>query len=553
MRRKPLLSGHRLRTLARLALLALVGTAGAAPARAAEPAPVSGGTLVFSDVQLIYAWQRQGAGRYNIGTVLSQIVDRLVYQEPGTGRIVPWIASAFEVNEDAREFTFKLRPGVTFSDGTPVDAGIVKANLDQFGLGDEQKGIPQSFEFQGYDRTEVVAPDTVKVYLKEPNRYFLVALSSPTTGLAARSTLEKNYKEQGKAENLVGSGPFVFKSEVPKKEVVIVRRDDYAWPPEGARNPGKPYLDRIVFREIAEEGLRTGALESGQVHVAKGIQPADEAELESEGFKIYGQKPILNVVDQISIRVDNPLVSDPRVRRALAIGVDRKELVDTVLSRNYNPTTGLLVAGSPGHVRFDKELAYDPKEANRLLDAAGWVRNAQGIREKDGKPLKLSVAASSQSSAVRPAMEFVGQQWRELGVVLVNRTLDDTYFNQSTNNIEVPLRIFRPGLAGGLAGVFGYPHGLTSNNATTLHSDPALEALFREDLRTTDPAKQQALLSEIQKKLIVDDAYTIPLYEASQTYGAAPNVHVSFNSNTLPLFQETWIAAGAGSTRQSSK
>lgn len=541
MRRTSRLSVPPLRMLARLALAASVGSACLGPAHATD-VPVTGGTLVFSDVQLIYAWQRQGAGRYNIGTVLSQIVDRLVYQEPGTGRIVPWIASSFEVNDNATEFTFRLRPGVTFSDGTVVDAEIVKANLDQFGLGDEQKGIPPSFEFQGYDRTEILAPDAVKVYLKEPNRYFLVALSSPTTGLAARATLERNFKEQGKADNLIGSGPFVFKSEIPKKEVVIARREGYAWPPEGAKNPGAAYLDRVVFREIAEEGLRTGALASGQVHVAKGIQPADEAQLESQGFKIYGQKPILNVVDQISIRVDNPLVSDPRVRRALSIGVDRKDLVDTVLSKNYNPTTGLLVAGSPGHVRFDKDLTFDPKEANRLLDEAGWARNAQGIREKDGKPLRLSVAASSQSSAVRPAMEFVGQQWRELGVVLVNRTLDDTYFNQSTNNIDVPLRIFRPGLAGGLAGVFGYPRGLTSNNSTTLHSDPALEALFREDLRTTDPAKQQALLTEIQKKLIVDYAYTIPLYEASQTYGAAPEVRIAFNSNTLPLFQETFIA-----------
>jgi len=533
------LPAPRRRDLLALVLAASLGAA-AAPGHAAEGKPVQGGRLIFSDVQLIYSWQRQGAGRYNHGNVIGQIVDRLVYQRPD-GAIVPWIASSFESNGDATQFTFKIRPGVSFSDGSPLDANAIKANFDQFGFGDEAKGIPASLEFLGYDRTEIVAPDTVRVILKDPNRYFLIGLSSPTVGIASLRTLEKTFKEQSKPENLIGSGPFVFKSEIPKKEVVLSRRDDYAWPPEGAANPGKPYLQEVVYREIVEEGLRTGALQSGQVHIAKGIQPSDEALLADEGFRIYGQKPLLNVTDQISIRVKNPLVEDRRVRLALSIGIDRKELVETVLSKSYGPTTGLLVRGSPEYVSFDKELAFDPKKANQLLDEAGWVRNAQGIREKDGKQLRLSVAASSQSSAVRPAMEFIGQQWRQLGVVLINRAGDDTFMNQSATNSDVPLRIFRPSLAGGLAGIFGYLRGFNGNNVTTLHADPETEELFRQDLRIVDPAKQRESIAKIQHKLIVENAYTIPVYEASQTYGAAPNVHLTFNSNTVPLFQEAWI------------
>jgi peptide/nickel transport system substrate-binding protein len=510
-------------------------------ARAADVKPVYGGTLIFADVQLIYTWQLQAGSRYNIGNGLNQVVDCLVYQQPGTGKIVPWLAASFAINDDATVFTFKLRDDVTFSDGTKLDVKIVKANLDQAGLGDEQKGIPQNFDFQGFDRSEIVDDHTVKVVLKHPNRYFIVALSYASSGLVAQSTLDKSFKDQARPQSIIGTGPFKFESEVPKQEVVLVRREEYRWPPQGAQNPGKAYLDKIIFREIIEEGIRTGALQSGQADIVKGIQPADETLLESQGFHIYGQRPLLNVTDQISIRVDNKLVADRDVRFALSIGINRKELVDTVLSKSYSPTTALLLKDSPGYVSFDKELAYDPDKANALLDGAGWLRNAQGIRVKDGKPLRLSVAASSQSSAVKPAMEFIGQEWRKLGVVLINRAGDDTFMNQSSQSSEVPLRIFRPALTSGLVGVFGYPNGNNANNTTTLHSDPALEALFKQDLATLDPVKQLQLLAEIQRKLIVDYAYTIPVYEASQTYGTSKRVHIAFNSNTLPIFQNTWL------------
>jgi peptide/nickel transport system substrate-binding protein len=526
---------------------ALVGLAAAGitaqggRARAASGQPVYGGTLIFADVQLIYTWQVQAAGRYNIGNGVNQVVDRLVHQLPADGSIVPWIAESFSVNPTATEFTFRLRDGVTFSDGTKLDVNAVKANLDQAGYGDKAKGIPQNFDFQQYDRTEIVDDRTVKVYLKAPNRYFIVALSYPTSGLLGLATLAKSFTEQTRPQNIIGSGPFVFQSEVPRQEVTLIRREDYRWPPAGAANPGKAYLEKVVFREVAEDGLRTGVLQSGQAHVVKGIPPSDEEGLLAQRFLIHGQRPLLNVVDQISIRVDNKLVSERDVRYALSIGVNRAELVDTVLSKSYSATTGLLRRNSPGYVTFDRELAYDPDKANRLLDNAGWQRNRQGIREKNGQVLRLSVAASSQSSAVRPAMEFVGQQWRELGVVLINRAGDDTFMNQSSQSIDVPLRIFRPGLTSGLVGVFGYANGFNSNNTATLHSDPALEALFKQDLAEPDPAKQLALLTEIQRKLIVDYVYTIPLYEASQTYGTGKRVRLAFSSNTLPVFQDSWI------------
>jgi peptide/nickel transport system substrate-binding protein len=356
-----------------LAGLAVAGVAASGRStKAAAEQPVRGGTLIFADVQLIYTWQLQAGGPYNIGNGLNQVVDCLVWQEAATGRIVPWIAESFARNDTATEFTSRLRDGVTFSDGTKLDAAIVKANLDQAGLGDQQKGIPQNFDFQGYNRTEIIDDRTIRTFLSQPNRYFIVALSYPTSGLVARATLDRSFKDNTKPRNIVGSGPFVFQSEVPRQEVVLVRREDYRWPPQGAANPGKAYLDKLVFREVAEDALRAGVLQSGQAHIVKGIAPSDEPLLEAQGFRIYGQRPLLNTTDQISIRVDNKLVNDRNVRFALSIGVNRKETVDTVLSNSHSPTTALLRKDSPGYVAFDRELAYDPDKANKLLDEAGW-------------------------------------------------------------------------------------------------------------------------------------------------------------------------------------
>lgn len=511
-------------------------------AQAAPSAPRYGGELLFTDVILTPSWLRSAASTYAVGNVMHQLLDRLVYQND-QGEIVAWLASAFSVNDAGTEFTFTLRKGVSFSDGTPLTAAVVKANLDQLGLGDEKKGFRPGFEFSGYERTDVVDADTVKVVLKEANSYFLVGLTTPNTGIVAASTLDKDVKGQARPENIIGTGPFVFKSEIPKREIVLTRREDYAWPPQGASNKGKAYLDRVIYREITEEGLRTGALRSNQAHLVKGIQPADEAGLEKDGFVIYGQRPILNVVDQISVRAKNPLVADEKVRRALSIGINRRELVDTVLSKSYHPATGLLIRTAPGHTSFDSELAFDPKKANQLLDEAGWVKNGKGIREKNGQDLRLTVGASTQSSAIRPALEFVAQQWRELGVILINRAGDDTYFNQMATDPAGPLRAYRPSLSGGLGGIFGYLRGQTANNLSTLTPEPGLEELFREELRTIDAAKRTELLHRIQRRLVVDLAYSIPLFEASQTYGAPANVKVRFSSNTLPFFQETWIDA----------
>src|SRR4051794_19165699 len=176
---------------AALLLTACGGNAGGAQQTAADDGkPVQGGTLTYAEVTPITTFQTQAARFYEKANVLNSVLDRLTYFDAESGKLVPWIASSFKANEDNTEFTFDIRPGVTFSDGTALDAAAVKANLDALGKGIEKAQIQPNVDFAAYKSAEVVDKDTVKVQLKSADANFLRATSSVTAGLVSPKTLE---------------------------------------------------------------------------------------------------------------------------------------------------------------------------------------------------------------------------------------------------------------------------------------------------------------------------------------------------------------------------
>ncbi|MEG2631539.1 MAG: ABC transporter substrate-binding protein, partial [Comamonas sp.] len=154
----------RARPLAAVALALALAGCNKAPDTAASTSatPQNGGTLVYLEQQAHNALYPPNGGFYPNGGILNQITDKLTYQNPRTLEIEPWIAESWSINADATEYTFKLRPGVTFSDGTPLDADAVAANFDRFGLGDKTLKHSVSEVINNYARSEVLDPLTVK-------------------------------------------------------------------------------------------------------------------------------------------------------------------------------------------------------------------------------------------------------------------------------------------------------------------------------------------------------------------------------------------------------
>jgi peptide/nickel transport system substrate-binding protein len=168
---------------------------------AAENAPKNGGTLIYLEQQAHTNLYPPAGGFYPNGGILNQITDKLTWQNPKTLQIEPWIAQSWTTNADYTEYTFKLRPGVTFSDGTPLDANAVAKNFDTYGLGNKALNQPVSEVINNYLKSEVIDPLTVKFFFKSPSPGFLQGTSAIGSGLVSLSTLEKNFNQLGSAQH----------------------------------------------------------------------------------------------------------------------------------------------------------------------------------------------------------------------------------------------------------------------------------------------------------------------------------------------------------------
>lgn len=269
--------------LSRRALLAAATALVLPLAAQADSVPVQGGTLIYLDQQAHTALYPPAGGFYPNSGVLNQITDKLTWQNPETLEIEPWIAESWQINADFTEFTFKLRPGVTFSDGTLLDAVAVAANFDSYGLGKPEQNFRPSEVLNNYEKSEVIDPLTVKFTFKKPSPGFLQGTSVIGSGLVSLSTLARKFDELGDASKVIGSGPFVVTSETVGTEILFKVREDYNWAPKSFAHQGRAYLDEIRLLIVPEDSVRIGALLSGQADVVRQIQAYDEAQITAAG------------------------------------------------------------------------------------------------------------------------------------------------------------------------------------------------------------------------------------------------------------------------------
>jgi peptide/nickel transport system substrate-binding protein len=528
------------------AALALAGALGLSAcggsAQSASPAsgssatgdPVKGGDLVFAEVTPINQWQTQNARFYEKANVLNSVLDRLTYFDPEKKELVGWIAEGFEANDAQTQFTFTIRDGVTFSDGTALDGAAVKANLDALGEGIASAQIQPNVDFGAY-KSSKVSGNKVIVTLSRPDANFLRSTSSVAAGLVSPATLKGDNAAQNDISKIVGSGPFVYASQVPDQEVKFTSRDDYAWAPKTAANQGAAYLDSLTIRYLPEVGNRAGAVQTGQVDLARGLQPVDEEAVSGSGNQVLAVPGLDLTANMAALRVGSGQLADVKVRQALGKAIDRQSIKDTVLSDSYTVAASILNHGAPGFVDLSSDLAYDPEGAKALLEEAGWKVGSDGIREKDGKKLEITVTSSNNSVVIKPAFELIEQQWAQVGIKLVNRAADNTFLATALTDPKVEIFGTRQFAYGGLGPVFG-----PETNTQTLHTDAERDALYTKEQAASTTQEHVKLVGEEQRKLVVDDAAILPLWDEVQVYGAHAGVHVDFTTGTAPIFQGAW-------------
>lgn len=529
----------RLATAVTAAGVFLTSCGGAARDPQAAGPPKPGGTLslgIALDPACVDPQQVALNAGLNVGR---QLTDSLTDQDPKTGAITPWLATSWEVSPDARSFTFHLRDGATFSDGSTVDAEAVKANFEGIiKLG--AKAPLGSGYLAGTKEITAVDPHTVRVEFTAPNVQFLQASSTVSLGLLSPKSVVTPPEQRCQGAGLVGSGPFVFERYQPSTEVVITKRRDYTWGSTLFSRPGEAYLDRIVYKIIPEAGVRTGALVSGQLSAISDVQPNDEPQFAPGSGFTQHVRANPGVVFNLQPNTSNPLFSDTTVRQAISKAINRQELVDTVLSPSYKPGTSVLAATTPGYTDLSASLRHDPDGARKLLDQAGWAPGPDGIRVRDGQRLSFEVPYSASLAFNRSALELVQQQLKKVGVEASIKLLSPTESTQIQNTGAYDVLFYNVTRAEPdiLRGQFSSQ----SRNLSKIQPGSGPDELLTQQESEPDPAKRKELVAAAQR-VIVEQAYGIPLFELTQVLAAAPSVHgLTYEASSRLQFHDTWLA-----------
>ncbi|HBR6852215.1 TPA: TIGR04028 family ABC transporter substrate-binding protein [Klebsiella aerogenes] len=532
----------------RLPTLAALFIAGAFSVSAAQT-PIKGGTLIYLEQQPHTNLYPPAGGFYPNGGILNQITDKLTWQNPETLAIEPWIAESWTSNDDKTEYTFKLRPGVTFSDGTPLDANAVAKNFDTYGLGNKALRLPVSEVINNYDRSEVIDPLTVKFYFKKPSPGFLQGTATIGSGLVSLSTLARSFEALGDARHIIGSGPFTVKDEKPGRELTLVARKDYQWGPKNLAQQGPANLDGITYIVTPEDSVRIGALLAGQAGFIRQVQAYDEKQATDQGFNIYAA-PTRGVNDSLSFRPDNPLVADQRVRQALLHATNAKQVVETLFSPNYPQASSVIARTAAGYVDLSDKLAFDQQKAKQLLDEAGWIPGADGIRQKAGQRLALTVYESLPQPQNKEVLQLVAQQWRQVGVALSVKAGDaGSRVLDNLDPLKTPLTVSEVGRADpDVVKSMFFPanrdallqQGGSSDKVKSFRDDK-LNALLTAISAEVDGQKRLQLTGDAQRYLL-DNAYVIPIFEEPQVFAGASWVKgVRFEAVGRPSFYGVWL------------
>ncbi|ALM87369.1 ABC transporter substrate-binding protein [Bordetella sp. N] len=510
------------------ALLLLCGAVLGPTAMAATPQ--AGGTLrvaLDGDPQCVDPQQPGNNTALNIGR---QITDSLTDQDPKTGAIVPWLATRWKVEDDSRSFTFVLREGVTFADGSPLDADAVRANLEGIVKLGARSSLGSTY-LAGLDRVDTPDAHTVVIRFKDANAQFLQATSTMSLGLLSKATLAKSPEERCQGQ-VVGSGPFVLQSFVHNQAVKLKRRDDYAWGSSLAAHPGRAWLDGIEFRVIPESGVRTGSLVSRQIDVNTSVLPQDEKVLQAQGLPILARSNpglVYSLYPQESL----PIGGDIAVRRALVKGINRPEL-QTILSQYQRAATSLLAQTTPLYIDHTADLAYDPEGAIKLLDDAGWKPGADGIRVKNGQ--RLTIPLEYWQSVTY--LELVQQQLRAIGIDLQLKKSVIGQVNAKRDSGQLALQFYNLTRADPdiLRTVF-----LSSGRNVNFRQPAEVDDILARSATTLDTDTRRKLVDQAVT-LLLRDGHAIPLVELATVGATGKNVHgLHYEASSRLQFFDTWI------------
>ena len=457
----------------------------------------------------------------------SQILDHVAYdtlvtvEAPDFTKILPNLATKWEVSKDGLTYTFTLRSGAKFTSGNPVTADDVRFSLRRLKY---LKDNP-SFFMDPVKDIEAVKPTTVKITLKAPDASFLAALAAVPCGIADAKTLiakgatdAEDAKEKDKAEaylnsHSAGTGAFVLESYVPQQEIVLVKNPNY-W-------RGPVALDRVVVRNVIEPSAQALMVQKGDMDIAVNIQADQARQLRNVQGVVVKSSPELNVVN-IIINT-NPEISgqfaNPKVREAIRYAIDYQGVM-ALTAPGTRRSAGIIPPSFPGARPTSEAVKTDKQRARALLQQAN-LTNLEGTffysSTYAGFGLDLAVLAQK-----------IQQDLAAIGIKL--KIVDEPYVTEVTQYRQGKLPM---GIGGWLADYMDqsdylvFLPGRTVGKRLQWFVDSSPEAreiakLGEQTETEVDPAKVIGLYQQLDRRLSEQGPY-IPLYQ--------PAVSIAYRSN----------------------
>jgi len=462
-----------------------------------------------------------------------QIVDSLLDQDPDTGEIVPWLATEWEANGDLTAYTFTLREGVTFSDGTALTSDVVAANFDAIAALGASASLANGY-LAGYAGTEVVDDSRFTVTFSAPNVQFQQGATTMSLGILSAESAAAPAEDRCQA--VVGTGPFVLDTYVPNDSVELVRHEGYDWASTLRDHEGDAHLDSIRFPIIAEASVRTGGLESGEYDVIQDVPYVDEARFGSDAYRLYA-KANPGVPNSLVLNTTRGALADEAVRQAISKALDREQINLLTGSLSGSAPVSVLTSSTPGFTDLGDVLAHDLEGAQELLEDSGWSLGADGVYEKDGQPLAFTVTAFY----AQDVLEAAQMQLREAGIDLqLNMVAPGDFFGAIASGdydaVGAALTRTDPDALRTLLSA-------ASPARWGIVDDAELESLLQEQAQTADAAARQDLVDQIQQ-LVAERAYVIPTLETVQLHASRSGVEgIAFDSAARLHLYDTRVVA----------
>lgn len=442
--------------------------------------------------------------------VLFMLGDTLVSLDHDMTTIKPGVAESWSVSPDGKTYTFKLRKDVQFCDGKKMTAADVVYSIKRWI--DPATRSPVAWRAGKVD--DIVATDdyTVEYRLKAPFSELLYQLTQSFATVVDKANVDALGADFG-VKGFNGTGPYCWVDWKPRNEFRMKKHAAYKWGPPIYENKGAAQIEEVVWKVVPEDNTRLAAAMTGQTQLTQYVPYSGLAQIRANrNLRMVESKEAFWTYF-IGFKIDKDGVNDAAVRRAMVMAVDQKAIADNLFFGEVTPAYSYI---STEALDWNKELTpnlikTNVAEANKILDAAGWIRGADGIRAKDGKKLS-PVAYGFTGSTWQKIMEAVQGDLRKIGVDLRVQLFDATiaWGKLATQEFDLFGMSF-PYISAGDALNLYFP----STNAPTPNrmnwKDPQTDELLSRGITATNEKDRAAAYGEVLKK-VHEAAVWIPLY-----------------------------------------